>query len=101
MHLRTLFAQDPRRGERFACEAVGIYLDYAENRIAEETIRLLLELAESSGSRERSDAMFRDEKINATKQRAGLRVALRAAKDETIIVDGENERTPCQSIPLT
>src|SRR5438552_1175512 len=89
-HLRTLFAEDPNRGERFALEAVGIYLDYSKNRVTAETIQLLLELARASGLRERIDAMFRGEKINVTEKRAVLHVALRAPKDETIIVDGEN-----------
>jgi glucose-6-phosphate isomerase len=88
--LRTLFADDPNRGERFALEAVGIYLDYSKNRVTDETIRLLLELAESSGLRERIDAMFRGEKINVTEKRAVLHVALRAPRDQSIIVDGEN-----------
>ena len=90
LHLRTLFAEDPRRGERFATEAVGIYFDYSKNRITEETMRLLLQLAESSGLQERIEAMFRGEKINVTEQRAVLHVALRAPKDESIVVDGEN-----------
>jgi glucose-6-phosphate isomerase len=88
--LRTLFAEDPQRGEHFALEAVGIYLDYSKNRVTEETIRLLLELAESSGLRERIDAMFRGEKINVTENRAVLHVALRAPRDQSILVDGEN-----------
>ncbi len=90
VHLRTLFAQDSNRGERFTAEAIGIYLDYSKNRITDETLRLLLQLAESSGLRERIDAMFRGEKINVTEQRAVLHVALRAPKDEVIVVDGEN-----------
>jgi glucose-6-phosphate isomerase len=90
LHLRTLFAQDSRRGERFALEAVGIYLDYSKNRITDETIRLLLELAASSGLRERIDAMFKGEKINVTENRAVLHVALRAPRDQSIFVDGEN-----------
>src|SRR5579872_808689 len=90
LHLRALFASDPRRGERFAAEAVGIYLDYSKNRITDETLHLLLDLAESSGLRERIDAMFRGDKINTTEQRAVLHIALRAPKDETIMVDGEN-----------
>ncbi len=89
-HLRDLFAQDPQRGRRFACEAEGIYLDYSKNRITDETLRLLLNLAESSGLRERIDAMFRGDKINVTEQRAVLHVALRAPRDATIIVDGQN-----------
>jgi glucose-6-phosphate isomerase len=90
VHLRTLFAEDPRRGERFACEAVGIYLDYSKNRITEETLNLLLQLAESSHLRERIDAMFRGEKINITENRAVLHVALRAPKGESIYVDGQD-----------
>ena len=90
LHLRTLFAEDPRRGERFATEAAGIYFDYSKNRITEETMRLLLQLAESSGLRERIDAMFKGEKINVTEQRAVLHVALRAPRDQSIVVDGEN-----------
>jgi len=89
-HLRTLFAADPHRGERFALEAVGIYLDYSKNRVTDETMRLLLELAASSGLRERIDAMFKGEKINVTERRAVLHVALRAPRDQSIIVDGEN-----------
>ena len=90
LHLRKLFADDPRRGERFTAEGVGIYLDYSKNRITDETIQLLLQLAESSGLRQRIDAMFRGDKINITEQRAVLHVALRAPRDETIVVDGEN-----------
>jgi glucose-6-phosphate isomerase len=90
IHLRTLFAQDAGRGERFTCEAEGIYLDYSKNRITDETLRLLLNLAESSGLRERIDAMFRGDKINVTEDRAVLHVALRAPRDATIMVDGAN-----------
>lgn len=90
LHLRTLFSQDPNRGERFALEAVGIYLDYSKNRVTDETLHLLLELAASSGLRERIDAMFRGEKINVTENRAVLHVALRAPRDQSILVDGEN-----------
>ncbi|HLX40844.1 MAG TPA: glucose-6-phosphate isomerase, partial [Ktedonobacteraceae bacterium] len=90
LHLRTLFAQDPQRGEHFSAEALGIYLDYSKNRITDETLRLLLNVANESGLRERIDAMFRGEKINVTEQRAVLHVALRAPRDETIMVDGEN-----------
>jgi len=89
-HLRTLFADDPGRGERFALEAAGIYLDYSKNRITDETLRLLLALAEDAGLRERIDAMFRGDKINVTENRAVLHVALRAPKEEAIVVDGEN-----------
>ncbi|HEX5415017.1 MAG TPA: glucose-6-phosphate isomerase, partial [Chloroflexota bacterium] len=88
--LRELFATDPRRGERFRLEAAGIYLDYSKNRIDEETIRLLIRLAEECGLRERIDAMFRGEKINVTENRAVLHVALRAPRGATIMVDGEN-----------
>jgi glucose-6-phosphate isomerase len=89
-HLRTLFAEDPHRGERFALEAIGIYLDYSKNRVTRETIQLLLELAESAGLHERIDAMFKGEKINVTEKRAVLHVALRAPRDQAIIVDGVN-----------
>ncbi len=90
LHLRTLFADDPGRGERFALEAAGIYLDYSKNRITDETLRLLLALAEDSGLRERIEAMFLGDKINVTENRAVLHVALRAPKEEAIFVDGEN-----------
>jgi glucose-6-phosphate isomerase len=90
LHLRTLFAEDKQRGERFALDALGVYFDYSKNRITDETIRLLLDLANSSGLRERIDAMFRGDKINVTEQRAVLHVALRAPKDQSIVVDGEN-----------
>jgi glucose-6-phosphate isomerase len=88
MHLRQLFAEDPQRAENFAFEAVGLYFDYSKNRITDETIGLLLELANESGLRERINAMFSGEKINVTEKRAVLHVALRATKDETIRVDG-------------
>ena len=89
-HLRDLFDDDPERAEKFTAEAVGISLDYSKNRITEKTIRLLLELAEESGLRERIDAMFRGDKINITENRAVLHVALRAPKEATIVVDGKN-----------
>ncbi len=89
-HLRTLFAEDPRRGERFTAEATGLYLDYSKNRITDETLKLLVQLAEESGLRERIDAMFGGEKINITEDRAVLHVALRAPKGVSIVVDGEN-----------
>jgi glucose-6-phosphate isomerase len=89
-HLRTLFAEDPARGERFAAEAVGLYLDYSKHRITDETLRLLLQLAEQSRLRERIDAMFRGEKINVTEERAVLHVALRAPRESSILVDGQN-----------
>src|SRR6516164_501473 len=90
MHLRDLFAADPRRGETFTVEAEGIYLDYSKNRIAEKTVRLLLQLAEESGLRERIDATFRGDKINITENRAVLHVALRAPRGASIVVDGHN-----------
>src|SRR2546421_1662700 len=90
VHLRTLFAEDPRRGERLAAEAVGLYLDYSKHRITDETIRLLVQLAEDCGLRARIDAMFRGEAINVTEKRAVLHVALRAPGDASIVVAGEN-----------
>ena len=89
-HLRDLFAADSRRGERLTAEGAGIFLDYSKNRITDETLRLLIALAEESGLRQHIDAMFRGEKINVTENRAVLHVALRAPKDATILVDGEN-----------
>src|SRR5579885_3558335 len=86
--LRELFAADPQRGERLTAEAVGIYLDYSKNRVTDETLGLLRQLAEQSGLRERIDAMFSGEKINVTEDRAVLHVALRAPKGEKITVDG-------------
>jgi len=88
--LRALFAQDPKRGERLAVEAAGLYLDYSKHRVTDETIRLLLQLAQECGLRERIDAMFRGDKINVTEDRAVLHVALRAPRDESIVVDGED-----------
>ena len=90
MHLRELFADDSRRGERMTAEAVGLYLDYSKNRITDETVSLLLQLTEESGLRARIDAMFRGEKINITESRAVLHVALRVPKGTSIFVDGEN-----------
>jgi glucose-6-phosphate isomerase len=90
VHLRTLFAADPKRGVRMTVDAAGLFLDYSKNRVTDETIRLLLDLAEESGLRPRIDAMFRGEKINVTENRAVLHVALRAPKDVAIVVDGEN-----------
>src|SRR5258706_7428552 len=90
IHLRRLFADGPKRGERMTAEAVGLYLDYSKNRITDETLKLLLQLAEESGLRERIDAMFQGEKINLTENRAVLHVALRVPKGASILVDGEN-----------
>jgi len=89
-HLRKLFTQDTERGTRLTAEALGIYLDYSKNRITVETLQLLLQLAEESGLRARIDAMFRGEKINITENRSVLHVALRAPRDASIFVDGEN-----------
>jgi glucose-6-phosphate isomerase len=90
VHLRKLFADDPKRGERLTLEAAGIFLDYSKHRINDQTIKLLLQLADESRLRERIDAMFSGEKINITENRAVLHVALRAPKGSSIIVDGEN-----------
>ncbi len=90
VHLRQLFAEDPRRGERMTTEAAGVFLDYSKNRIKEKTLSLLFELAKERSLRSRIDAMFRGEKINATEGRAVLHVALRAPKNTSIIVDGRN-----------
>jgi glucose-6-phosphate isomerase len=89
-HLRQLFAEDPKRGERLTAEAAGLFLDYSKNRITGETVKLLVQLAEESGLRSRIEAMFRGDKINITENRAVLHVALRAPKGTSIIVDGEN-----------
>ena len=90
LHLRDLFAEDPKRGERMTAEAVGLFLDYSKNRVNDETIKLLLQLAEESGLRARIDAMFRGEKINITEKRAVLHVALRTPRGVSVVVDGEN-----------
>jgi len=90
LHLRQLFADDPKRGQRMAVEAVGLYLDYSKNRVTDETLKLLLQLAAECGLRARIDAMFSGEKINITEKRAVLHVALRAPQDESILVDGKN-----------
>ncbi len=90
LHLRTLFAEDPGRGDQLVGEAAGLYLDYSKNRVTRETLRLLLELAESAALTERINAMFRGDRINTTENRAVLHVALRAPRDASIVVDGEN-----------
>jgi len=90
LHLRKFFADDSRRGERFSAEGAGIYLDYSKNRITDETLKLLFQLAEESGLRARIDAMFRGDRINVTENRAVLHVALRAPRGASIVVDGEN-----------
>jgi glucose-6-phosphate isomerase len=90
LDLRALFAKDARRGERMTAEAAGIFLDYSKNLATDETLELLVQLAEESGLRERIDAMFSGEKINVTEDRAVLHTALRAPKGASIFVDGEN-----------
>ena len=90
LHMRDLFAGDRKRGERMTSEAVGLFLDYSKNRVTDETIKLLLNLAGESGLQSRMEAMFRGEKINSTEKRAVLHVALRAPKEASIVVDGEN-----------
>jgi glucose-6-phosphate isomerase len=87
-HLRELFAADPGRGERLSAEAAGLYLDYSKNRITDETLGLLLQLAEESGVAERRDAMMRGEAINVSEHRAVLHVALRMPKGSSLVVDG-------------
>ncbi len=88
--LRQLFENDPERGTRYNAEAVGVFLDYSKNRITDETLKLLLQLAEERGLKQRIEAMFRGDKINVTENRAVLHVALRAPKGESIKVDGED-----------
>src|SRR6185312_6849624 len=89
-NLKQLFAEDAKRGERFAIQDLGIYLDYSKNRITDETLSLLVQLAEQSGLRAKIDAMFSGQKINISENRAVLHVALRAPKGATINVDGQN-----------
>lgn len=88
LHLRQLFADDPLRGERLVIEVAGIYLDYSKNRVTDETMQLLVKLAEECGLAKRISAMFNGETINVTEQRAALHTALRAPKTEQIILDG-------------
>ena len=90
LHLKQLFAQDAKRGEKFALEAAGIYLDYSKNRITDETLSLLLQLAQESGLRAHIDAMFRGDAINVSEKRAVLHTALRAPRDATILHEGQN-----------
>jgi glucose-6-phosphate isomerase len=90
LHLRKLFADDEKRGQRFSTEAAGLFFDYSKNRITEKTLKLLLQLADESGVRAKIDAMFSGEKINVTENRAVLHVALRAPKGASILVDGKN-----------
>jgi glucose-6-phosphate isomerase len=90
LHLRQLFADDPKRGERLAVEGAGVYLDYSKNRITDETLRLLIQLAREAGLRERIEAMFRGDRINVSENRSVLHVALRAPRGATILHDGRN-----------
>src|SRR5438552_17723922 len=90
VHLRELFAADPRRGDKLAAEAVGLYLDYSKHRITDETLRLLVRLAAARGLRAHIDAMYSGEKINATEDRAVLHIALRAPRGAHIVVDGHD-----------
>ncbi len=90
LHLRELFAGDPARGERMAAEGAGLFLDYSKNRVTDETVGLLVRLAEESGLRRRIEAMFRGERINSTEGRAVLHVALRAPRNASIVVDGKD-----------
>src|SRR6478735_4620147 len=88
VHLRELFARDPARGERLTAEAAGIYLDYSKNRVVDETLALLLRLAEESQLRDRIEGMFRGDKINVSERRSVLHVALRAPRGTRLMVDG-------------
>src|SRR5262245_44427697 len=88
LHLRQLFADDPKRGERLAVEGAGVYLDYSKNRITDETLRLLIQLAREAGLRQRIEAMFRGDRINVSENRAVLHVALRAPRGASILHDG-------------
>src|SRR5665213_1724726 len=90
VHLRTLFGDDPKRGERMTITAEGFYFDYSKHRMTDETLQLLIALANESGLRDRINAMFLGDKINVTEKRAVLHVALRAPRDESIMVDGKN-----------
>jgi glucose-6-phosphate isomerase len=90
LHLRKLFADDSRRGERLTASAAGLFLDYSKNRITEKTLKLLLQLTDESHLRAKIDAMFGGEKINITENRAVLHIALRAPKGASILVDGKN-----------
>jgi len=98
LHLRELFEEDPERGERMTAEAVGLFLDYSKNRITDETLKLLFRVAEEAGLQSRIDAMFRGDKINRTENRAVLHTALRAPRDASIVVDGENVVPKVQAV---
>src|SRR5437879_8378410 len=90
IHLRKLFSDDPKRGQRLTLDAVGLLLDYSKNRITDDTVKRLVQLGEESGLREKIDAMFRGDKINITEKRAVLHIALRAPKGTHIVVDGQD-----------
>lgn len=98
LHLRNLFADDPARGKRMTAEAAGVFLDYSKNRINDETLKLLVELAKQSELRARIDAMFRGDRINVTENRAALHVALRAPKGASIVDDGKNVVPEVQAV---
>src|SRR5262245_18940441 len=89
-HLRELFAEDPTRGERLTAEGAGVYLDYSKNRVTDETLALLRQLAEESGLAERTEAMFRGDRINTTENRSVLHVALRMPNGSSLLVDGRD-----------
>src|SRR5437016_1667635 len=89
-HLRQFFAEDPGRGERLTAQALGLYFDYSKNRVTDETMKLLVNLAEECGLRDRINAMFRGDIINVTEKRAVMHVGLRAARNEKILVEGED-----------
>ena len=89
-HLRELFARDPTRGERLAVEAAGLYLDYSKQRVTDETLALLLQLAGEANLGDRIDAMFRGDRINVTEKRSVLHVALRTPRQESLVVDGQD-----------
>jgi glucose-6-phosphate isomerase len=89
-HLRQLFAGDPGRGERLTAEAAGVFLDYSKNRVTDETLKLLVRLADECGLRDRTAAMFRGDKINVTENRAVLHTVLRAPRGASVVVDGKN-----------
>src|SRR5262249_25578667 len=90
IHLRDLFAKDPERGERLTVDGAGLFLDYSKNRVTDETLKLLVGLADDSGLRQRIDSMFAGEKINITENRSVMHVALRAPKGASMVVDGRN-----------
>ncbi len=98
VHLRRLFADDPRRGERLTAEGASLFLDYSKNRVTDETLGLLRRLADSARLRERCDAMFRGEKINVTEQRSVLHVALRAPAGQRLVVDGADVVAPVHAV---